>query len=250
VARLNLRATATVVVSCEHASNRVPSRYRNLGLDEESRGSHIAWDIGARQVARSFARVLGCDLHEGCWSRLLVDLNRSAHHRNLIAVSSFGIDVPGNRELDAQEREHRLRTYWQPYRSAVAASIRKALERSSSCVHLSVHSFTPAVGGRARNADVGLLYDPQRKKERELARGWARAIAAAGVRVRLNYPYRGTADGLNKALRSQFPASRYVGLELELNQQALMDRTARTHIERVTRESFLAMVRSDIKPAR
>jgi len=239
-----------VVISCEHASNRIPTCFRNLGLDAKALGSHVAWDIGARKVARAFACALGCDLHEGRWSRLLVDLNRSTHHPKVIAEASFGVQIPGNRGLEREEREHRLVTYWQPYRAAVETSIRKVFAKSTTCVHLSVHSFTPVVDGRARNADVGILYDPRRRIERRLARCWARAIADAGVRVRLNYPYRGTADGLTKTFRGRFPASAYVGLELELNQRSLADRALHTHIERVTRDSFLAMVRRDVQPAR
>jgi predicted N-formylglutamate amidohydrolase len=243
VARLRRDTSLAVVVSCEHASNRLPSRYGNLGLDAKSLESHIAWDIGARDVARAFARALRCDLHEGRWSRLLVDLNRSAHHRNVIAESSFGIQIPGNHGLGREDRAHRLTAYWQPYRASVEASIRKVLAKSPTCVHLSVHSFTPVVDGHMRNADVGILFDPRRRRETELARRWARAIAAGGVRVRLNYPYRGTADGLTKAFRQQFRASQYLGVELELNQRLAADRAARTHIQHVTRESFLAIVR-------
>ena len=229
-------------MSCEHASNRVPSRYGNLGLGEKALSSHIAWDIGARDVARAVARGLRCELHEARWSRLLVDLNRSAHHRKLIAESSFSIGIPGNRDLDADERERRLRAYWLPYRTAVESSIGEAIARSGLCVHLSVHSFTPVLGGRVRNADVGILYDPRRRAERDLARRWAREMVADGLRVRLNYPYRGTADGLTKALRRCFPRSAYAGLELELNQRLLVDPASCTHIRRVTRDSFLAIV--------
>lgn len=241
--RLKRRRFPTVVVSCEHASNAVPARYRNLGLDVEILQAHIAWDIGARQVARSFARVLGCELFEGRWSRLLVDLNRSANHKKVMAESSFGIQVPGNRDLTDEERERRLSKYWHPYRTAVEAAVRDAIARSGTCVHLSVHSFTPAPHGEVRNADVGILYDPTHRLERDLARRWATAITAAGVRVRLNYPYRGTADALTTSLRRSFPASAYAGLELELNQRLFANCAERTHIERMTRESFLAIVR-------
>jgi predicted N-formylglutamate amidohydrolase len=250
VARLKRRRDPAVVVSCEHASNRLPSRYGSLGLTAKALQSHVAWDIGAREVAVDFARHLRCELYQGRWSRLLVDLNRSADHGNLIAESSFGVVVPGNRDVDPEERERRLRTYWLPYRTAVEAALRAGIGRSGRCVHLSVHSFTPVVDGRPRNADVGILYDPQRRPERELAQRWARVIAAGGVRVRLNYPYRGTADGLTKALRRRFPGSAYVGLELELNQRLFADRASCTHIRRVTRESFLAIVRGNVHPVR
>jgi predicted N-formylglutamate amidohydrolase len=250
VARLKRQQALAVVVSCEHASHRVPARYENLGLDAATLRSHIAWDIGAREVARSFARALGGKSHEGRWSRLVADLNRSASHQKVIAESSFGIAIPGNHSLDPAERERRLETFWRPYRDTVESVVRAAIDGAGRCVHLSVHSFTPEVDGRARNADVGILYDPARRAEAALAHGWAREIAAAGLRVRLNYPYRGTADGFCKTLRQRFPASAYVGVELELNQRCLTDRASRTHIAGVTRRAFLAMVRPSEHAAR
>ena len=95
-----------------------------------------------------------------------------------------------------------------------------------------------------RNADVGILYDPRRQREAEPACRWAREIAASGLRVRLNYPYRGTADGLCKTLRQRLPVSAYVGVELELNQRCLAGPASRTHIADVTRTTFLGIVRS------
>ena len=229
-----------VVLSCEHASNAVPARYKRLGLGSAALESHIAYDIGALDVARFYARSLGCDLFEGRWSRLVVDLNRSVEHRALMAESSFGIEVPANEALSDAEKLHRVREYHEPYRRSVKDALARAVDRGGRCVHLSVHSFTPAVNGSVRNADVGLLYDPSRRNERSFARLWARALSTSGLRVRLNYPYRGTADGFTRDLRTMFPASRYTGLELELNQALLSDRRRRMHIARVTALAFVA----------
>jgi len=229
-----------VVLSCEHASNAVPGRYKRLGLGRAMLDSHVAYDLGALDVARFYARALDCELHEGRWSRLVVDLNRSVGHRGLVAERSFGIAVPGNAGVTDAERIHRVREYHEPYRRAVREALARAVARSGACVHLSVHSFAPMVGGVRRDADVGLLYDPARRNERSLARIWARALSTSGLRVRLNYPYRGTADGFTRDLRRMFPASRYTGLEIELNQALLSDRPRRMHIARVTELAFVA----------
>src|SRR5437764_832924 len=39
------------------------------------------------------------------------------------------------------------------------------------------------------------------------------------LKVRRNYPYAGRNDGLTTAFRRRFPASRYLGIELEINQR-------------------------------
>ena len=53
--------------------------------------------------------------------------------------------------------------------------------------------------------------------------------------MRRNAPYRGDADGLTTALRRERPASRYCGVELELNQAAV-----RTEPERRALSALLA----------
>jgi hypothetical protein len=42
--------------------------------------------------------------------------------------------------------------------------------------------------------------------------------AAPELTLRLNYPYRGTADGFTVYLRHRFPSAAYLGIEIEVNQ--------------------------------
>lgn len=88
-------------------------------------------------------------------------------------------------------------------------------------IHVSAHSFTPILDGQARTADIGLLYDPSRAFESRVCRSWRDRLATAAphLRVRRNYPYRGTADGFTTYLRTRFPMDRYAGIELEVNQR-------------------------------
>ena len=45
---------------------------------------------------------------------------------------------------------------------------------------------------------------------------------APELRVRRNYPYAGKGDGLTAHLRRRFPPSKYVGIELEVNQNIVL----------------------------
>jgi predicted N-formylglutamate amidohydrolase len=74
--------------------------------------------------------------------------------------------------------------------------------------------------GEVRNADIGLLYDSRRKQEAAFSRRWATALRDIdpALRVRFNYPYAGAADGLTTWMRRRHPQSRYIGVELEINQ--------------------------------
>jgi len=175
--------------------------------------SHRGVDRGALALARVLARACRAPLRAGTTSRLVVDLNRSLHHRGLFSEWT--------RELGAEERESLLDRYYRPYRSAVQADVAAAIAGGDRALHVSVHSFTPVWHGEERRLDVGLLYDPRRRGERALCARWRQVLAerAPGLVVRRNQPYLGRADGLTTALRRRFGPSRYLGVELELNQR-------------------------------
>jgi predicted N-formylglutamate amidohydrolase len=215
-----------LVVSCEHASNRLPARYGTLGLPRRRLSSHIAWDAGARRVARYCASRLGCAFHAGRYSRLLIDLNRSLHHPKLIPQESFGVRVPYNVGISEDERWARIRRYYEPYRSRIFRDIEHVIGRYGTCVHLSVHSFTPRLARQLRRADIGILYDPRRPLESQLARWLTADLKERGYHTRRNYPYRGTSDGFTTYCRGVFPASAYLGIEIEIN-QARLERSSR-----------------------
>ena len=65
-----------ILIVCEHASNRIPAPYGNLGLPDKLRESHIAWDPGALGMAKRMADRLQAPLVAGAVSRLVYDCNR------------------------------------------------------------------------------------------------------------------------------------------------------------------------------
>lgn len=203
----------TLVLTCEHADRRVPRRYAALfaGADDVL-ASHRGWDPGALRLARLLARRLESPLLATRWSRLLVDSNRSPTNPRIWSRFTRG--------LPRDERRAILDRYWRPHREEVEAAIAEILDRGGRVVHVALHSFAPTLGGVARNADVGLLFDSRRAREAELARRWSQLLRqrAPDLRVRLNYPYRGCTDGLATWLRRRHPASRYLGFELEVGQ--------------------------------
>ncbi len=210
------------VVSCEHGGNRIPAPYRELFAGYENvLGSHRGFDPGALELARALARACGAPLIAATTSRLLVELNRSAHHPQLFSEFTRGLPRP--------VRQRILSRYYHPYRAQVERTVRFALARGAQVVHLSAHSFTPVLDGAIRNADVGLLYDPGRSEESCFCERWCRLLAEriAPLRVRRNYPYRGTADGLATALRHRFASARYLGIEIEVNQKHVLAGGAR-----------------------
>jgi len=174
--------------------------------------SHRGWDPGALTVARFLSRELGRPLLRVTWSRLFVEANRSPTHPRI--WSSF------TRNLPKAERQRILERWWRPHRQEVEIAVAAVVARGQRVVHVAVHSFTPELEGEVRNAEVGFLYDSRRSDERGFCRRWALVLRqiAPELRVRFNYPYLGSADGLTTWLRRLHSEQRYLGIELEFNQ--------------------------------
>jgi predicted N-formylglutamate amidohydrolase len=223
----------SVIVTCEHGGNRVPAAYR-AWFRGRLHGvfTHRGYDRGALELARDVARELGAPLHYSTVTRLLVDLNRSVHHRRLHS------DALGSAPEESKRRA--LALYYLPYRKAVEESVAAAIRAGRRVVHLSCHSFTPRLEGERRTADIGLLYDPGRAGEAALCARWKRLLVEADptLAVRRNYPYRGTDDGLTVHLRRLHGPRKYVGVEIEVNQQKVVDAARWRRLRRVIVETF------------
>lgn len=205
-----------VVFSCEHGGNEVPSacaqwfRGHRALLD-----SHRGFDAGALALARRWSEALNAPLVENRVTRLLVDTNRPEGHPRVFSEIT--------RPRPAAERRVLLEVYHRPHWNRVQDVVRERLDRGERVVHLSVHSFAARLEGRVRNADLALLYDPGRARERAFCVAWLEALGERqpALRTRRNYPYRGVSAGLTTALRRVFPAARYLGIEVEANQGAM-----------------------------
>lgn len=202
-----------LIISCEHASNAVPLRFKNLfDRDQEILKTHRGYDIGALSVAKKLAEMADFSVF-GKVSRLLIDLNRSLHHRK--AFSEF------SNNLSIFEKIYLIEKYYQPYREALVKQIDSDIAQDFFVFHISVHSFTPIFNEVTRTTDIGLLYDPKNSMAvlltkaidlhfRQLTRDY---------RIRFNYPYRGISDGFTTYLRRCYAEEQYCGIEIEMNQK-------------------------------
>jgi predicted N-formylglutamate amidohydrolase len=205
--------THRLLFTCEHGGNRLPSRY--AGLFRRARGvlaSHRGYDAGALELGRFLSKQLGAPLMHATTSRLLVELNRSLHHRRLFSEFTRG--------LSPSDKQALLELHYHPYRRRVEAAVADAISHGDSVLHISVHTFTPELNGAPRTADIGLLYDPSRPREKRCCLAWRDALRRLrpDLRVRRNYPYLGKADGFTTHLRRRWADDQYAGIELEVNQ--------------------------------
>jgi predicted N-formylglutamate amidohydrolase len=204
----------TLLLTCEHGGNRVPAKYAPIFAHRRCMlTTHRGWDPGAAALARLLARDLHAPLHLLTVTRMLVEVNRSIDNPEVFSSIS--------RRLSPAQRDSVLRRYYLPHHDAVKADVARLIDAGRRVLHVGVHTFTPVRQGEVRRFDVGLLYDPRRPRERQLCQRWARALRTRrpGIQARFNAPYRGDDDGLTTILRGRFPADRYLGIELEVNQK-------------------------------
>lgn len=203
-----------LLITCEHGGNKIPAHYRHLFAGFESLlQTHRSFDAGALSLAKALTKTLHAPLFVSTTSRLLIDLNRSIGHPKLYSEAT--------RHAPAALRHEILASHYLPYRNKVEAAVCAAIARGHRVIHIASHSFTPVLDGCARNADIGLLYDPARRGESALCQNWQTQlkIQAPELKVRRNYPYTGKSDGFTAYLRRRFSAAAYVGIELEINQK-------------------------------
>ena len=146
-------------ITCDHAGRRLPRRLGLLGLPEAEFERHIAWDIGASEVARRLGRTLDAFTIHQIYSRLAIDSNRDPSVESSIATVSEATEIPGNRGLREEEREARRREIFWPYHERIAAELDRRARANRATVVIAVHSFTPVFKGIARPWHAGVLYN-------------------------------------------------------------------------------------------
>ncbi len=202
------------VVTCEHAGNQVPKAYAYLfSQAKEDLNSHRGWDPGALKWAESLAKSLNVPLFSHPWTRLLAEINRSEGSPGLFSKYSIG--------LSKSVKNYVLDQYYRPHRMKVFNHISELIKEGNSVVHLGIHSFTPIWNGEKREVDFGLLFDDDRAFELEFCSKLKEQldIQASEKQTRFNEPYHGKDDGFTTFLRQQLPAKKYLGIEIEINQQ-------------------------------
>ena len=180
--------TVPLIVICDHASNRVPPEYGDLGIPDHQLDRHIAYDIGCEPLAEHLSARLGSTAILTRFTRLLIDPNRGEDDPTLIMRLSDGAIIPGNAAVDAAERQHRLERYYRPYHDALGRLIDERLADGQAPILFSLHSFTPEWKGAVRPWHAGLLWD----RDPRLARPLIERLSADGALfVGDNEPYTG-----------------------------------------------------------
>lgn len=215
VPELSQRGDAPVVLSCEHASQRMPEGYAWHPEDEHLRGTHWAFDLGVRELTLELALHIGAPAVLSRYSRLLVDPNRSLSSETLFRTTAEGRPVRMNANLSEEDKAERLERLYHPYHRAVSRAVEETV---SAPVVFAIHSFTPLYEGDPRPMEVAVLFD----KADDLAHRLGRDMEAGGLKVAYNAPYSGKAGMMHAVERHATEFGREA-VELEVRQDLVVD---------------------------
>lgn len=178
------------LVTCDHATNRVPEAVvpgGSLGLAHGDMERHIAYDVGALEVARHLSALLDGPMIRTDFSRLVIDPNRGADDPTLVMKIYDGTIIPANRHADRAEVERRLKLCYLPYHDAYAD-----LAARPGTAICALHSFTPQFRGRSwRPWQVAVLW----AGDGRIARPLIARLRETGLTVGDNEPYAGQLSG-------------------------------------------------------
>jgi predicted N-formylglutamate amidohydrolase len=207
---LNARGQSPFVIVCDHASNRLPAKYGDLGLSHAERVSHIAWDPGALAVSRELSHLLDAPVVQSTVSRLIIDCNRDLDAPDLIWTLSEATRIAANETIDAEERQYRITHFHQPYHASIETLLEARRHAGQETVLVCMHSFTPVYHGVARPWPIGLihgtdtrytkgLFDALKSEEPDLNIGWNEPYAALNG-VTLTLEKHGDGRGLDATM--------------------------------------------------
>jgi predicted N-formylglutamate amidohydrolase len=193
---LNAHGRAPAVLVCEHASRFIPAELNGLGLTSEAAISHAAWDIGALDLATELAQMLDAPLVAARISRLVYDCNRPPEAPGAIPAQSEVFPIPGNTNLNDEQRADRAREVYEPFRALLGQVLDQHPQPPAV---ITIHSFTRIYNGVTRAVELGILHDSDDRMAQALLQA---AKARTDMRTEMNQPY-AASDGVTHTLRDQ-----------------------------------------------
>ena len=155
---INAEGRSPFVLVCDHASNRIPEPYEDLGLSAIERLRHIAWDPGALSVARTLVDLLDAPLVHSTVSRLVIDCNRTHDAPDLIPTLSEHTEIIANAGIDYGERAHRIAAFHDPFHQAIDVLLARREAEERETILVTIHSFTPIYRDVPRPWPIGLIH--------------------------------------------------------------------------------------------
>ena len=154
---------SSFLIAVDHASRRLPRRLGDLGLPAAELERHIAWDIGALEVARRVAAALDAPLVASNYSRLVIDCNRDPRVASSIPTVAESVEVPGNVALSDEQITARRVEIFQPYHDRLRERLDERRRAGRPTILVSQHSMTDVFKGARRPMHAAVLYNRDRR---------------------------------------------------------------------------------------
>jgi predicted N-formylglutamate amidohydrolase len=210
---------APFLLTCDHASARVPRQLQSLGVSAEDMRRHIAWDIGAAAVASKLAALLDAFLILQNYSRLVIDCNRPPGSAGSILRISEATRIPGNESVSREQAQAREREIFHPYHERIAAELAARAVRGQATILIAMHSFTPVFHGERRPWHAAVLYN----RDPRLARALLHVLREeSGLEIGDNQPY-SVGDGTDYTIPVHGEQRNVLHVGIELRQDLVAD---------------------------
>ena len=176
-----------ILFIADHASNYIPSSLKNLGLKDNQLNSHIAYDVGVKELCINLSNLLNSKYIIGEYSRLIIDLNRDISDPTLIPEIVDRKIIPKNLNLTNYDKKKRISEIYNKYHY----KIKTAVKHNNIIALISLHSFNPIFKKRKRNIHFGILSN----QDRRLSDCIITEMKKRKLKVGDNEPYEGNLIG-------------------------------------------------------
>lgn len=158
VRTLNAHGKSPFAIVVDHASNRIPPRWGDLGLPPSERVRHIAWDPGALAVSMRLIGLLDAPVVHSTVSRLVIDCNRDTDAPDLVPRVSEVTEIPGNASVSPTDLQWRIASAHTPFHDAIDRLLDARKAEGLETILVCMHSFTPTYKGKSRPWPIGLIH--------------------------------------------------------------------------------------------
>ncbi len=176
-----------ILFIADHASNYIPSSLKNLGLKDNQLNSHIAYDLGVKELCINLSNLLNSKYIIGEYSRLIIDLNRDITDPTLIPEIVDRKIIKKNLNLSSYYKRKRISEIYNRYHR----NIKKTINQNNITVLISLHSFNPIFKKKKRNIHFGILSN----RDHRLSDYIITEMKSNKLKVGDNEPYEGNLIG-------------------------------------------------------
>ena len=159
----NADGSSNLLFTSYHNGSAIPKKLKNLGVPSNELRRHVAYDIGIDAVAHALSARFNATLIVANYSRLVIDCNRYPGAAGSIPSVSDNTVVPRNKTLSDDDIKYRKNEIFDVYHSSIGKQISVMRSKNKNPILISLHSFTPVIGGQFRPWEIGILWKDDRR---------------------------------------------------------------------------------------